>query len=448
MVMLLVAGLATYLLRTEILSAFRPVLFEVNLPLDRYAYLVLFVSFAFICLYASLGLYSIKTRKGIWEEFLKVIIGSSAGIMGVIIYIFLRQELFDSRFLVLGGWFLAIAFVFTGRILIRLIQAQLMKKYHFGVHRILLVNINGNDRRIVEAFTKNPADGYQIIKTVSELDGDTVKMGHEEDLFDEVVITGAPESDQKVALFIDSCHHYHIPVSMVPSIYQTAITAHVSTDLFNGIPLIEFKRTRLDGWGRVMKRVFDIVVSVLGLVILSPIMALIALAIKWETEGPVFARLERISGNKPFILLKFRGMIDNAHQYNSYLREKYNDRPEAGPLWKMKNDPRVTRVGRFIRKIRIDETPQFFNVLKGEMSLVGPRPHQPNEIEKYEHHHKKLLTVKAGVTGLAQVAGDSNLTFEEEVTLDTFYINNWSFLEDIKIIWRTFLKVTKDRSGV
>ena len=138
-------------------------------------------------------------------------------------------------------------------------------------------------------------------------------------------------------------------------------------------------------------------------------------------------------------------MIDNAHLLKKEMTQ-LNERND-GPLFKMKNDPRVTRVGRFLRRARIDELPQLFNVLRGDMSLVGPRPHEPEEVAKYEKHHKKLLTIKSGMTGMAQVSGSSDLSFEEEVKLDTYYIENWSPALDIKILLKTAVILFKDRSA-
>ena len=190
----------------------------------------------------------------------------------------------------------------------------------------------------------------------------------------------------------------------------------------------------------------DIVGSLAGLIILSPLFGLLALMIKWETEGPIFARLGRVSGRKEFYLLKFRSMIENAEELKPLLAS-FNERSD-GPLFKMRNDPRVTNIGRLMRRIRIDELPQLINVLKGEMSLVGPRPHQPDEIALYRRHQKKVLAVKAGATGLAQTSGSSDLNFEQEVTLDSFYIDNWSLWLDTKIILKTVLKMFFDRSAV
>lgn len=138
-------------------------------------------------------------------------------------------------------------------------------------------------------------------------------------------------------------------------------------------------------------------------------------------------------------------MIEGAEDFKKFLWT-YNERKD-GPLFKMRNDPRITKVGRFLRKYRIDELPQLFNVLKGEISLVGPRPHQPDEIAKYKKEHKKVLAIKSGVTGLAQAGGSAELSFEEEVKLDTYYIENWSLLLDLKIFLKTLVILFKDKSA-
>jgi lipopolysaccharide/colanic/teichoic acid biosynthesis glycosyltransferase len=138
-------------------------------------------------------------------------------------------------------------------------------------------------------------------------------------------------------------------------------------------------------------------------------------------------------------------MIKDAEVFKKKLME-YNERKD-GPLFKMKDDPRITRVGRILRKVRLDEFPQLINVLKGEISLVGPRPHQPDEIARYEKHHKKVLLIKSGMTGLAQTGGSSDLPFEEEVKLDVHYVENWSLKKDIYILLKTFLVLFTDRSA-
>jgi lipopolysaccharide/colanic/teichoic acid biosynthesis glycosyltransferase len=182
------------------------------------------------------------------------------------------------------------------------------------------------------------------------------------------------------------------------------------------------------------------------LIILSPLFLILSLIIKIDSAGPVFAQLERIGeGGEKFVLFKFRSMIRDAHQLKKNLIA-LNERND-GPLFKIKNDPRITRFGRFLRKTSLDELPQLFNVIKGEMSLVGPRPHEPEEVAKYQKHHRKVLTIKPGITGLAQISGRSDLNFEEEVKLDTYYIENWSLKLDIQIIIKTPFIVLTTKSA-
>ena len=443
-VMLVMAGLATYFLRTRILSAFRPALFEFNLPLEKYFLLALAVAGIFIITYAISGLYSLKSTRSTIEEFFRVVVASSAGIMVVIIYIFLRQELFDSRFLVLGAWFLAIVFVSLGRLAMRYIQRLVVSRYDFGIHKVMIIGGDDVTRKIVGSIQANPAFGYRIVKHLADPEVQEVKLAIGNPGIDEVILANPNYPAERVVELVDFCHENHIAFKFVPNIYQT-LTANFAFDAFAGVPLVELKRTALDGWGRVIKRTVDILGALVGLVILSWFFALVALLIKWETEGPVFVRLERMSRNKKFRLLKFRSMMKDAEKYKALLAA-YNERTDS-PLFKIKNDPRVTRSGRFIRKFRIDELPQLWNVFKGEISLVGPRPHQPDEIERYEKRHRRVLAIKAGATGLAQISGSSDLPFEEEVTLDTFYIENWSLWQDIRILILTILKIFRDKSA-
>ncbi|MBI2062336.1 MAG: sugar transferase [Candidatus Yanofskybacteria bacterium] len=443
--MLLAAGATTYIFRTEILRTFRPVLFEFNLPFVKYLYLVIFVSVLFIISYAISGLYLMKTRMGIAEEFSKILVSSSAAVMVIIVYIFLRQELFNSRFLVLGGWFFAILFVFLGRMLVRYLQVFFVAKHDFGIHKIMII---GNDRiavGIIDDITKNPSSGYRIVKHLLNPEIEEVRHSIKNPGVDEVILANQDYPANKIVELIDFCNEHHLIFKFVPNLNQT-LTANYEVDVISGMPLIELKRTALDGWGKVIKRVLDVFAGSLGLIIFSPLIGIIAFAIKWDTEGPVFARLKRISKNKKFNLLKFRGMIKNAEELKPYLTV-FNERRD-GPLFKIKNDPRITGVGHFIRKYRLDEIPQFWNILKGDMSLVGPRPHQPDEIEKYQKHHKRVLAIKAGATGLAQVSGSSDLPFDKEVAIDTFYIENWSLWLDFKIIIKTLVKVFTDHSAV
>lgn len=195
-----------------------------------------------------------------------------------------------------------------------------------------------------------------------------------------------------------------------------------------------------------MKRFIDIVGSLIGLIILLPFFPFIALAIKMDSKGQVLIKLDRVSEGKMIKVYKFRSMILGAEKQKKDLLN-LNERRD-GPFFKIKNDPRITKVGRFLRKFRLDELPQLINVLNGELSLVGPRPHEPEELFAYPREYRELLTAKTGLTGLSQVNGASSLKFLKELELDNYYLQNQSLWLDIKILFKTFIIFFTDPTGV
>ncbi|KKU94006.1 MAG: Exopolysaccharide biosynthesis polyprenyl glycosylphosphotransferase [Candidatus Jorgensenbacteria bacterium GW2011_GWA1_48_13] len=195
-----------------------------------------------------------------------------------------------------------------------------------------------------------------------------------------------------------------------------------------------------------MKRTSDIIGSVFGLLFILPFTPFIALAIVLESGLPVFVRLDRVSNGKIIKVYKFRTMVQDAHSKKSDLAG-LNERKD-GPFFKIKNDPRLTRVGKWLRKLRLDEFPQFLNVLRGDLTLVGPRPHEPAEMEKYPTEFKGLYFVKAGLTGLSQVSGASGLPFRKELELDIYYVEHQSFWFDLKILAKTVWIFFSDPTGV
>ncbi len=448
--MLVAAGVVTYLLRTEILDAYRPVLFSFTLPFPKFLTLVLFVTLVMLACYAAVGLYGMKTRMALSQELARIIIGSSAAILAVFLYIFLEQQLFDSRFLVVGGWLFAMAFVFVGRLVVRAAQRYAVVRRGFGVQRVLVIGDDRMSQDVVNAIRANPASGYRLAAHLPHLDLATVAGIVGSPGVDEVILANPNCSGEEVVRLVDFCHEHHVMFKFVPNVYQT-LTTNYDVDTVGRVPVVELKRTPLDGWGRVAKRAIDVAAATGGLVLCAPLFAVLALAVKLDTPGPVFARLRRVSRNREFTLLKFRSMVahdpDGGAESLKAELAAYNERSD-GPLFKMHDDPRVTRTGRLIRRTRLDELAQFWNVLKGEMSLVGPRPHQPDEVARYAKHHRKVLAIKAGATGLAQVSGSSDLPFDEEVALDTAYIENWSLWLDLKIIAKTAVKFLVDRSAV
>ena len=443
--MILLAGLTAYFLRTSPwVAQYRPVLFSLNLPFGRYLALVAVVAFSLLAIFALIGLYKIKPIRQLFEDFLKIVIAVSAGIIILVFYIFLRREWFDSRFLILAGWLMAIFFVSFGRLIIISWQKYLMRKYHFGAQRVLVVGKDGVSQKIIKSIKQEPNLGYYLVTNLIEPDIEEIKTKVSNPGVEEVILADPDWPREKILELVDFCEENHLSFKFVPNLFQT-LTANTSVETLGNIPIVELKRTALDGWGRIIKRLIDFIGALLGLIILSPLFGIIAFLVKWDSDGPVLVELKRISQGREFNLYKFRSMIKDAEKLKKFLWS-YNERKD-GPLFKMKDDPRITKIGRFLRKYRIDELAQLINVLKGEMSLIGPRPHQPDEIAHYRKHHTKVLAIKAGMTGFAQVGGSSDLPFEEEIKLDTYYIENWSLITDLKILLKTLVILLKDRSA-
>jgi exopolysaccharide biosynthesis polyprenyl glycosylphosphotransferase len=208
-----------------------------------------------------------------------------------------------------------------------------------------------------------------------------------------------------------------------------------------GLPLIHVEIPQFDGAKHAVKRALDVVMASIALVVLAPVFGVIAALIKLDSDGPVFFAQERVGkSGQPFRILKFRSMTVDAPQR---LEELIANSEGNGVLFKMKNDPRVTRLGRTLRKYSLDELPQLWNVLRGEMSLVGPRPPLAAEVTTYEDHVHRRLYIKPGLTGMWQVNGRSNLSWEDSVRLDLYYVENWSLMGDLIILWRTVKVVAR-----
>ena len=212
-----------------------------------------------------------------------------------------------------------------------------------------------------------------------------------------------------------------------------------------GLPLIHVEIPQYDGAKHLLKRALDVTLSALGLLLVSPVLLVIGLIVKLDSPGPALFRQERVGRNgKPFHMLKFRSMVETAEDDLAGLLDKNEG---AGVLFKIRSDPRITRVGRFIRKYSLDELPQLWNIVAGQMSLVGPRPPLPAEVRNYESHMHRRLYIKPGLTGMWQVNGRSNLSWEESVRLDLYYVENWSLAGDLMIIWRTFKIVIRPQGA-
>lgn len=438
------AGMLAYGTRVSpLIRDLRPVLFAVDLTFREYAGLVVVVSFFTTLVFAALGLYTMESTRRLVDEFPRIVAGITLALFGVIFFMFIRAALFNSRFILLAGWFFAIIIVTSTRGAIRLVQRRLLKR-GIGLHRVVLVGRSPVATGISSLFAQRPDLGYRIVAQLERCDPDALARLRRDPGIDEVLrCDPLPPADTRALL--EFCEEAKVDFRYIPDLYEVRV-GNVLVRTLAGYPVVELRRTSLEGWGRIWKRVLDIAGSLGGLLLLTPVFLVVAIAIIAESRGPVFFRQVRVGKHQtPFRIVKFRTMVENAEQLKQHLIP-FNER--AGPLFKMRNDPRKTRVGQFLRKTRLDELPQLFNVFLGQMSLIGPRPHLPEEIVQYEKHHRKLFTIKPGMTGFAQVSGGSNLPFDEEAALDVHYIENWSPKLDVVVFLRTIVRLFRDRSAV
>jgi exopolysaccharide biosynthesis polyprenyl glycosylphosphotransferase len=453
-VMIVLAGVSAYYLRyADFVQDYRPVIFDLNFT--NYFQAVLLVAFLWIVIFALAGLYSIKSARKLVKEIYTVILACSTGFMLIVLLIFIRRELFDSRFIVLAGLVLAIVYISVSRALVRAIQRYLFKS-GIGVHKVVLVGSSKATEVLVQQFSQNRNSGYEVIKRLRDFSLDTAQelvefMKHKE--VDEIIQSDPNLSKAERLRMFDFADEHHLSFKYAADLLGAKVLKTEVQEIA-GIPIVEVKKTPLDGWGRIVKRFFDIMGAVFLIIVLSPVLLSIALAIKIDSRGPVFfsrkdddTPLYRVGqGGRLFHYFKFRSMMPKVDSLRYTQLADKNIRND-GPMVKIKDDPRVTRVGKFIRRWSLDELSELFIVLKGDMSLVGPRPHLPEEVAKYEHHHKKVLTIKPGMTGMAQISGRSDLSFEEEVKLDTYYIENWSLLLDVAVLLRTPMAVFRSRNA-
>ena len=457
--MIVLAGISAYYLRfAEFTTDIRPAIF--SLPFLEYFEILLWVALSWIIIFAFLGLYSIKGTKKIVREFYRVVSACSTGFMLIVIVIFIERELFDSRFIILVGWILAILYISTARIIIRLIQRALFKN-GIGVHHVILIGNSKTTDLLMQEFSSNKTLGYKVMKRLRDFKLETAQelleyIKNRE--IDEIIQSDPNLSKTEILHLFEFADENHITLKYAADLLGTKVLKTEVSEVF-GVPIVEVKRTPLDGWGRIVKRIADILASFILLILLSPVIFLVALAIKIDSRGPILY-LDYRTGQfgKRFLFYKFRSMVADlcdgegpsaTEAGNKALNELVNNDSantrSSDPLHKIKDDPRVTRVGKFIRRWSLDELPQLVNVLRGDISMVGPRPHMTIETALYETRHKKVFAIKPGITGLAQISGRSDLGFDEEVKLDTYYIENWSLLLDLAILLRTPWAVIRRR---
>lgn len=439
------SAIAAYSLRySEAFIAVRPLFTEINFA--RYMGATAIFSLIFISIFAVSGLYPSRERRA-WSEFGRIVISCTAGAMILIGTVFFQRDFTTSRFIVLAVWVLSILFVFVGRIVLRTIRHALLRA-KIGHRNIVVIGKGKAAILLSDLYKNNPVLGFTVIRRFQTWNDQTrldlLKLvgGKRVD----GILLADPDIQKEHALdLIAIAEENNIAFRYLADLFASSFTnINVSTDA--GIPIIEVKRTPLEGWGRIFKRFFDIVISLILIILTSPIMILEAVLIKLTSKGPVFfsrlpngKSLQRIGEDgTPFNYFKFRSMAHDQHdlRYDPEFQKKHGV-IRQGPLVKFKNDPRITPVGRIIRTLSIDELSEFFLVLKGDMSLVGPRPHEPEEVSLYKPHHRRVLSIKPGITGMAQISGRADLDFEDEVRIDTWYIEHWSPFLDLWILLKT-----------
>ncbi len=453
--MLMLAALTAYAWRFSAWAvAWKPVQFALTWP--DFLHLSVWVAFGWLVIFALVGLYSTDPNRRFVRDVGRVALACSAGLAAIALYVLFSQEQFDSRFLIVAGWLAAIVYVSFGRLLMRGFKG-LLYRLGVGQRRIVVIGKDAVAEAMIETMQARPELGYRVVGVFTDFSDAQNKLKKLE--VDEILFANPRAHEDEALAAVDYCNEHHLVFKYSADLFAT-YSANMSVNPLAGVPVVELRRTPLDGWGRVAKRSCDIVVSIIAIVILSPVLLLCAMAVWLETGRPIIYKNQRVGiRGREFLTLKFRSMYQKdstgaqfgADGKKAEARERALIKKQsikAGPIYKIANDPRVTKVGAFLRRTSLDEIPQFFNVLGGSMSVVGPRPHQPREVGKYDKPYRKVLTIKPGITGLAQISGRSDLSFEEEMRLDILYIEKWNLLLDIIIILKTPFVMFKKRKAL
>jgi exopolysaccharide biosynthesis polyprenyl glycosylphosphotransferase len=391
-----------------------------------------------------------RRRGEFWiDEVSRVGYATATGITLLIVITFFLQPTPFSRLLWFWALVFIVLFISVARLLRRLILPILYQR-GIGVDRVLVIGSGEVGRGVIRTLLARPDLGFQavgyLVDGTQENNiglGRIPKLGCYGDLAQvlqtrpqlHTVFVALPgDMHQQSAELLRICYRYGVRAQVVPDLLQLSLN-RVEFNYMAGIPMLGVREVRISRLQRTLKRAMDLIVIAIVAVPALLLAAVIALAIKLDSPGPVLYSGERVGRNgKRFQMFKFRSMVMGADRQKREL-QKFNE--ADGPIFKIRDDPRLTRVGRIIRRLSLDELPQLYNVLLGHMSLVGPRPPLPEEVAEYKPWHRQRLSVIGGLTGLWQVSGRSDLTFDELCLLDIYYIENWSLALDLRILLQT-----------
>jgi len=413
-----------------------------------------------IAIFGVIGLYSRDTYENRFSEFARLLVGCFLGILVAIGYEYVTNiEIFPARLVPVYTLGLSFAFVLLFRTVARAIRRSLFS-FGIGVNHVLIVGNSGFNDEFIEALDDTKISGHKVVGIVgrgknrqyhySSSFSSAVKSLENIGIHSIIQTELYPDAD-KNAEILAFAQENHVSYRFVPG-NSELFSGNIDVDLFYSVPIIAVHQTALVGWGRVVKRLFDLIVGGLMLLIALPIMLIVGLILLIFDPGPVFFRQERLSRhNKKVRIFKFRTM---KKKYNGLLPEEAfakMNQPELAKQYRkngdqLDNDPRVGRLGRFLRSSSLDELPQLINVIKGDISLVGPRALVERDLDKYDKK-SLILSVKSGLTGLAVISGRKDLPFDERRKLDLYYVQNWSFWNDIVILAKTVAVVLFHRGA-
>lgn len=425
-----------------------------QIPAETYIYAFLAVLPLWILMHAFIGLYSREVYENRFSEFGKLIVGSILGMLVVIGYDFVIDDtLFPARLVAVYGFLLGLGFLLLFRIVARFIRSLLFS-YGIGINNVLLVGGGKANSSIVQELESTKRSGHRIVGIVGPTDTKFKNFDSFEDAISRLKNTAlhsiiqtelykkGEENDEIMAY----AQAHHIAYRFIPGSNEL-FAANIEVELFRGTPVVTVHQTALVGWGRILKRAADLLLGTPLLIISLPFMILTVVLMKTtDPRGAVLLRQTRLTQfDRPFTTYKFRSHISKFNGMSPEEAFKAMGKPGLARAYRaggdsLPNDPRISRIGRFLRATSIDELPQLFNVVKGDISLVGPRALVPEELAQYKHKHN-ILSVKSGLTGLAQVSGRRNINFEERRKLDAYYVQNWSIWLDFIILLKTIRAV-------
>jgi exopolysaccharide biosynthesis polyprenyl glycosylphosphotransferase len=413
-----------------------------------------------LVIFLLLGLYDREKLLGGTKEYSMVFNGLTYGMLLIIAIGFLDPEFILARAWLLLAWIFSFLFTAGGRFWMRRVIYALRRRGYY-LSSAVIIGANNEGLSLAEQLNGTRVSGFHIMGFIdkklpvgTQLLEDQYVLGNVDNLEDlimrydieELILASSAISsrDRMLDIFQKYGISSNVNVRMSSGLYEI-ITTGLTVKEFAYVPLVGVNKVRLTGVDEFLKYSLDILLSIPALLFLGPVMLFIALAIKLETPGSVIHR-RRVMGmhGKEFDAFKFRTMHENGDE----ILDTYPDlKKELAQNFKLREDPRVTKVGQILRKTSLDELPQLFNVLRREMSLVGPRIITPAEVEKYEKWDLNLMTVRPGLTGLWQVSGRSDVTYEERVRLDMHYIRNWSIWLDIQLLFQTIPAVLRRRGA-